>query len=86
MSATETDQPAPQQSLGSVLMVEDNQRVSEEIALVLEQAGWRVRCTQDAKDFRRAVAEQAPMMVVLDLNLPGEDGISLCRWLRSTPA
>lgn len=65
-------------------MVEDNQRVSEEIALVLEHAGWQVRCTQDAKDFRHAVAEQAPMMVVLDLNLPGEDGISLCKWLRST--
>ena len=64
-------------------MVEDNQRVSEEISLVLEQAGWNVRCAQDGKDFRRAVAEQAPMMVLLDLNLPGEDGISLCKWLRS---
>ena len=65
-------------------MVEDNQRVSEEISLVLEQAGWNVRCAHDGKDFRRAVAEQEPMMVVLDLNLPGEDGISLCKWLRST--
>jgi DNA-binding response OmpR family regulator len=80
----EISQPAPKASLGSILMVEDNQRVSEEITLVLEQAGWNVRCAHDGKDFRRAVAEQAPMMVVLDLNLPGEDGISLCKWLRST--
>ena len=80
----EISQPVPKASLGSILMVEDNQRVSEEISLVLEQAGWNVRCAHDGKDFRRAVAEQAPMMVVLHLNLPGEDGISLCKWLRST--
>ena len=84
MRSTETSHGAVKPALGSVLMVEDNLRVSEEISLVLEQAGWSVRCTQDAKDFRQAVAQQAPMMVVLDLNLPGEDGISLCKWLRST--
>ena len=70
--------------LGSVLMVEDNLRVSEEISLVLEHAGWRVRCAPDGQSFRQAVAELAPTLVVLDLNLPGEDGISLCKWLRST--
>ena len=84
MPSAETHQPAPQPDLGSVLMVEDNLRVSEEVSLVLEHAGWHVRCVQDGKSFRHAVAEQAPTLVVLDLNLPGEDGISLCKWLRST--
>lgn len=84
MPSLETHQPAPKPDLGSVLMVEDNLRVSEEISLVLEHAGWRVRCVPDGKSFRHAVAEQAPTLVVLDLNLPGEDGISLCKWLRST--
>ena len=84
MPSPETHQPTPKPDLGSVLMVEDNLRVSEEISLVLEHAGWRVRCVPDGKSFRHAVAELAPMMVVLDLNLPGEDGISLCKWLRST--
>ena len=83
MRSTETSHGDPKVELGSVLMVEDNLRVSEEIALVLEQAGWSVRCAHDAQDCRQAVAHQAPMMVVLDLNLPGEDGISLCKWLRS---
>jgi len=83
MRSTETSHGAAKPGLGSVLMVEDNLRVSEEISLVLEQAGWSVRCAQDAKDFRQAVAQQTPMLVVLDLNLPGEDGISLCKWLRS---
>jgi DNA-binding response OmpR family regulator len=63
-------------------MVEDNLRVSEEISLVLEHAGWRVRCVPDGKSFRHAVAELAPTLVVLDLNLPGEDGFSLSRRIR----
>ena len=83
MRSTDSSSGAAKPVLGSVLMVEDNLRVSEEISLVLEQAGWSVRCAQDAKDFRQAVAQQTPMLVVLDLNLPGEDGISLCKWLRS---
>jgi DNA-binding response OmpR family regulator len=74
----------PPEHGGSILIVEDNVRVSEEISLVLEQAGWQVRCTQDAKEFRQALAEHEPTIAVLDLNLPEEDGISLCRWLRST--
>ena len=52
--------------LGSVLMVEDNLRVSEEISLVLEHAGWRVRCAPDGQSFRQAVAELAPTLVVLE--------------------
>jgi DNA-binding response OmpR family regulator len=79
-----TTDDAPIPSLGLILLVEDNQRVSEEISRVLQQAGWRVACASDGEQCRQAIAEQTPTIVVLDLNLPGEDGISLCRWLRST--
>jgi len=75
---------APIRSLGLILLVEDNQRVSGEMSLVLQQSGWEVVCASDGQQCRQAVAERAPMIVLLDLNLPGEDGISLCRWLRST--
>ena len=83
MQPVDTDSAAMAKR-GSILIVEDNLRVSEEISLVLKQAGWDVRCTQDAKEFRLAVAEREPTIAMLDLNLPGEDGISLCGWLRST--
>lgn len=86
MQRIDTGSHTPGALNGSVLMVEDNQRVAEEISLVLMQAGWDVRCAQDAREFRAAVAEREPTLVVLDLNLPGEDGISLCKWLRSTRA
>ena len=74
---------APQRS---IVVVDDNLRVSEEVCIVLEKAGWHVRSADDAETFRALLAQQTPDIVLLDLNLPGEDGISLCKWLRSTYA
>lgn len=72
------------EALGEVLVVEDNLRLSHELSLVLQAAGWGVRCADDGESLRAQLAQQEPAIVVLDLNLPGEDGISLCRWLRRT--
>lgn len=71
-------------SLGELLVVDDNLRLSEELSLVLRTAGWSVRCADDGEGLRACIAQQEPDIVVLDLNLPGEDGISLCKWLRNT--
>jgi DNA-binding response OmpR family regulator len=71
-------------SPGTILLVDDNLRVSEEVALVLEAAGWSVSCADDATSFRQMLSVCSPQIVILDLNLPGEDGISLCKWLRQT--
>ena len=68
--------------LGSVLLVEDNLRVSEELSLVLESAGYTTRCAYDGEHMRAMMAVHTPHVVMLDLNLPNEDGISLCKWLR----
>lgn len=77
-------QPSEPISLGTILLVDDNLRVSEEVALVLEAAGWTVFCADDATSFRHMLSGHSPHIVILDLNLPGEDGISLCKWLRQT--
>ena len=69
---------------GSVLLVEDNLRVAEEMGLILAAAGWRSRHTTDGEQMRALIAAELPNVVLLDLNLPGEDGISLCKWLRRT--
>jgi DNA-binding response OmpR family regulator len=69
---------------GELIVVDDNLRLSEELALVLQAAGWSVRCADDGESLRTHMAHQEPDIVVLDLNLPGEDGISLCKWLRRT--
>jgi DNA-binding response OmpR family regulator len=70
--------------MGEIMVVDDNLRLSHELALVLEASGWSVRCADDGESLRAQVAQKVPAIVVLDLNLPGEDGISLCEWLRRT--
>jgi DNA-binding response OmpR family regulator len=70
--------------LGSIIVVEDNCSVNEEVCIVLEEAGWAVYSAADAEAFRTLLSQQTVDMVLLDLNLPGEDGISLCKWLRQT--
>jgi len=70
------------QDLGTVLLVEDNLRVSDELSLVLTAAGYATRCAYDGEHMRAMLAMMTPDVVMLDLNLPNEDGISLCKWLR----
>ena len=79
-----THSPAPNAALGDLIVVDDNLRLSVELALVLEAGGWTVRCADDGETLRAHIAQREPAIVVLDLNLPGEDGISLCQWLRRT--
>jgi DNA-binding response OmpR family regulator len=69
-------------SFGSVLLVEDNLRVSDELSLVLTAAGYATRCAYDGEHMRALLSITTPDVVMLDLNLPSEDGISLCKWLR----
>ena len=70
------------QALGEVLLVEDTLRVSDELSLVLTAAGYATRCAYDGEHMRALLGMITPDVVMLDLNLPNEDGISLCKWLR----
>ena len=81
LGASEDLDPQP---LGTVLLVEDNLRVSDELSLVLTAAGYATRCAYDGEHMRALLAVTTPDVVMLDLNLPNEDGISLCKWLRET--
>lgn len=78
----ETSENIEIMTLGSVLLVEDNLRVSDELSLVLTAAGYDTRCAYDGEHMRALLAITTPDVVMLDLNLPNEDGISLCKWLR----
>lgn len=77
-----TIEQSPAPVLGAVLLVEDNLRVSDELALVLSAAGYATRCAYDGEHMRSLLTITTPDVVMLDLNLPNEDGISLCKWLR----
>ncbi len=48
----------------------------------LRQAGYRTLEASDGNDARDLLEQEMPSLIVLDLMLPGMDGLSLCRWIR----
>jgi phosphate regulon transcriptional regulator PhoB len=68
-----------------VLVVEDEKDIRELVRFHLEQDGYDVVETESGEDALRRVAADRPALVVLDLMLPGVDGLEVCRRLRATP-
>ena len=65
-----------------VLVVEDNARTQEAVALYLRHAGYDVDVAATGPDALARAAEAAPDLIVLDLMLPGLGGLDVCRALR----
>ena len=65
-----------------VLVVDDDPTVSDVVRRYLEQAGCEVRLAADGAAGLAAIAAERPDLVVLDLMMPGVDGIEVCRLLR----
>ncbi|WP_238013669.1 response regulator transcription factor [Dactylosporangium sp. AC04546] len=66
----------------SVLVVDDDPTVSDVVRRYLERAGFAVRLAADGSGALDAYAAQRPDLLVLDLMLPGIDGLEVCRRLR----
>lgn len=64
-------------------MVDDDAEIRSLVAEYLTLHGYRVSTARDGKQMRGALEADRPDLVVLDLMLPGEDGLTLCRDLRS---
>jgi DNA-binding response OmpR family regulator len=69
-----------------VLVVDDDPTVSDVVRLYLERAGFEVALAVDGPSALTTFAREQPDLVVLDLMLPGIDGLEVCRRLRSTSA
>jgi two-component system, OmpR family, response regulator ResD len=67
---------------GSVLVVDDEPTIAEVVSRYLERAGYRTRIASDGVQALAEVAKQRPDLVVLDLMLPGIDGLEVMRRLR----
>ncbi|HEX2198696.1 MAG TPA: response regulator [Burkholderiales bacterium] len=65
-----------------VLIVEDDRQVRETVADYLQTQGCEVAQAGDGTAMRQALAQRLPDLVLLDVRLPGEDGLALARWLR----
>ncbi|KQX14749.1 two-component system response regulator [Streptomyces sp. Root431] len=67
-----------------ILVVDDDPTVAEVVAGYLEGAGFAVERAADGPGALRRAGERWPDLVVLDLMLPGLDGLEVCRRLRAT--
>jgi two-component system, OmpR family, response regulator MprA len=71
------------QAGGSVLIVEDDADIADVLRRSLRNEGYEVRSSTDGIDALDVAAGFVPDLVVLDLGLPGLDGVEVCRRLRS---
>ena len=67
-----------------LLVVDDHRDIRELLARFLVQHGFRVSTAESAAAARKVLKGNAVDLVVLDIMMPGEDGLSLCRELRAT--
>ncbi len=68
--------------MSEILIIEDDPFLITSVRQLLEANSFTVREASSAKDGYAAVAEKAPDLLLLDLGLPDEDGVSLCRRIR----
>jgi len=71
--------------LRTLLIVEDQHDLAELIALHLADLAQRIHVCNDGTEALRIAASDPPDLVVLDLGLPGLDGLEVCRRLRASP-
>ena len=65
-----------------ILVVDDHADIRDLLKRFLEQHGYRVTCARDGREMKKLLEHSTIELIVLDLMLPGEDGLTLCRELR----
>ena len=70
----------------TILVVEDEKDIRELVRFHLEQEGYAVREADTGEGALQQVAGERPALVILDLMLPGTDGLEVCRRLRAVEA
>jgi DNA-binding response OmpR family regulator len=68
----------------SILIVEDEASIASFVSLYMKNAGYSVRTAATGEEALAQVSSSAPALIVLDLMLPGIDGIEVCRRIRKT--
>jgi two-component system phosphate regulon response regulator OmpR len=69
-----------------LLIVDDEPELRGLLAEYFGRHGFAVRAASGAAEARALIAEQRPALALLDINMPGENGLSLARWLREAHA
>lgn len=70
----------------NILIVDDDIDVAETVARTLQRAGFETMISYRGSDALQMAHDRHPDLVVLDIRMPGMDGIEVCRLLRATPS
>src|SRR5688500_15886496 len=71
------------QGSAHILVVDDHREIRDLVSRALAKDGFRVSAAADGRAMRQVLADGRIDLILLDLMLPGEDGLSLCRSLRA---
>ena len=74
---------ARMQGAPHILIVDDHREIRDLVSRALTKEGFRVSAAADGRAMRKILADSRIDLILLDLMLPGEDGLSLCRTLRA---
>lgn len=85
MSARESIRPTTSGDGGDILIVDDFVDTLALYEALLTDDGHRVRTAQSGVEALRKVEEREPEVILLDVSMPGMDGIEVLRWLRARP-
>ena len=76
--------PLPTERADKILVLDDDSRIRDLLRRYLSQEGFEVILAEDSKALNRILLRDAVDLIVLDLMMPGEDGLSVCRRLRAS--
>lgn len=65
-----------------IYIVEDDENISEIESYVLENGGFETKVFSEGESFLKAVEKQKPDLIILDIMLPGQDGLSILKTIR----
>lgn len=84
VTAMSMDPVVPLQSRSTILVVDDDVQILELVTRFLRSSGFNVRTARDGREMSASLAERPVDLIVLDLMLPGANGLDICRELRKT--
>lgn len=68
--------------MNKILIIEDEKLIQEELETLLSNAGFTVMCVTDFENTLPQIKAEIPDLILLDINLPGKNGYSLCASIR----
>lgn len=69
---------------GHIYIVDDNRELLDVISQYISDNGYKTSVAKNGEELRSLMNNGSPDLVVLDIMMPGEDGLSICRFLRET--